>query len=102
VIGAVLAHGSGLDELAIFVFPVVMGLGFWLITRQKAKGGDEAEADEASTPPVATIASELPNAPKPVNGRHVSPFHSMIQMPDVRVPADDDAPDQSAATTTPV
>jgi len=33
---AILAHGSGLDELAIFVFPVVFGIGFWLITRKQS------------------------------------------------------------------
>jgi len=31
---AVLAHAGGLDEMAIVLFPVVVGLGFWLLTRQ--------------------------------------------------------------------
>jgi hypothetical protein len=30
----ILAHGSGLDELAIFILPVVFGLGLWLIVRK--------------------------------------------------------------------
>jgi hypothetical protein len=40
----VVAHGSGIDELMIFVFPVVMGLGFWIITRRKP-AEDETEDD---------------------------------------------------------
>jgi hypothetical protein len=42
-VAAILGHGSGLDELAIFVFPVVVGIGFWLITRRKP---DEDQDDE--------------------------------------------------------
>ena len=30
-----LAHAGGLDELAIILFPVLVGLGVWLLTRQK-------------------------------------------------------------------
>jgi hypothetical protein len=30
-----LAHAGGLDELAIILFPVFVGLGVWLLTRQK-------------------------------------------------------------------
>jgi len=43
---AILAHGSGLDELAIFIFPVVFGVGFWLITRKKP---DEEDDTDTST-----------------------------------------------------
>lgn len=32
---ATLAHAGGLDELAIILFPVFVGLGVWLLTRQK-------------------------------------------------------------------
>jgi hypothetical protein len=100
VIGAVLAHGSGLDELAIFVFPVVMGLGFWLLTRQKVRGGAEEAEDAAEA--AATIASEVPNAPKPVND-HISPFHKMIRMPEATSDAGDDRDDRTdrSPTTTP-
>jgi hypothetical protein len=31
----VLAHGSGIDEMLIFGWPVVFGIGFWLIIRRK-------------------------------------------------------------------
>jgi hypothetical protein len=30
-----LAHAGGLDELAIILFPAVVGFGVWLMTRQK-------------------------------------------------------------------
>jgi hypothetical protein len=40
---AILAHGSGLDELAIFIFPVVLGIGFWLITRKKPDEENETD-----------------------------------------------------------
>ena len=33
--GVILAHGGGVDELAIFIFPVVVGVGFWLIARRR-------------------------------------------------------------------
>lgn len=29
-----LAHAGGLDEMAILLFPVIVGFGFWLLTRQ--------------------------------------------------------------------
>ena len=32
---ATLAHAGGLDELAIILFPVFVGLGVWWLTRQK-------------------------------------------------------------------
>ena len=41
--GMILAHGGGVDELAIFVFPVVVGVGFWLITRHRPVDGEGAD-----------------------------------------------------------
>jgi len=38
----VLAHAGGIDELAIFLFPIVIGSGFWLLTRQRRHTDDEA------------------------------------------------------------
>lgn len=38
----VLAHAGGIDELAIFLFPIVIGFGFWLLTRQRRHADDEA------------------------------------------------------------
>jgi hypothetical protein len=44
--GTILAHGSGIDELMIFVFPVVVAFGFWLIIRRPA-----GEAEDEEDPP---------------------------------------------------
>jgi hypothetical protein len=41
--GAILAHGSGIDELMIFIFPVVVSIGFWLIIRRPS-GEDEDDS----------------------------------------------------------
>jgi hypothetical protein len=46
--GVILAHGSGGDELLILAFPVVVGLGFWLITRQKP--AEDEGADDSPKP----------------------------------------------------
>ena len=51
-----IAHGGGLDEFAIFFFPVAFGVGFWLLTRQK-KPTDEEVAGPA---PAATSAGATP------------------------------------------
>ncbi len=32
---AILAHGGGLDEMAIFLFPLFVGGAVWALTRQK-------------------------------------------------------------------
>lgn len=36
----ILAHAGGLDEMAIILFPIVVGLGVWLLTRQGAPKKD--------------------------------------------------------------
>ena len=43
-----LAHGGGIDELAIFLFPIVIGTGFWLLTRQRKHADDEAGSSPAT------------------------------------------------------
>ena len=43
-----LAHGGGIDELAIFLFPIVIGFGFWLLTRQRRHDDDEVEGSPAT------------------------------------------------------
>ena len=43
-----LAHGGGIDELAIFLFPIVIGGGFWLLTRQRRHADDEADGSPAT------------------------------------------------------
>ncbi len=30
----ILAHAGGLDELAIFIMPIFVGVGVWLLTRR--------------------------------------------------------------------
>ena len=31
-----LAHAGGLDEMAILLFPIVVGFGVWVLTRRPA------------------------------------------------------------------
>ncbi|MGH9039107.1 MAG: hypothetical protein ACRDZ3_02640 [Acidimicrobiia bacterium] len=33
--GIFFAHAGGLDEMAIVLFPIIVGGGVWLMTRQK-------------------------------------------------------------------
>lgn len=33
----VLAHAGGIDEMAIVLFPVVVGAGCWLLTRERGR-----------------------------------------------------------------
>ncbi len=33
-----LAHAGGLDEIAMLLFPVFVGFGVWILTRQPNKG----------------------------------------------------------------
>lgn len=47
----ILAHAGGLDELAIFLFPVFVGIGVWILTKRpsppKEPSADtKAQADE--------------------------------------------------------
>jgi hypothetical protein len=69
---AILAHGSGIDDLVLFVMPVVVGVGVWLLTRRKAGAEDDAEA---ATSEGATEANVVPIDPR---GKAVSPFHSLM------------------------
>lgn len=38
-----IAHAGGIDELAIFLFPIIIGTGFWLLTRQRKHPDDEGQ-----------------------------------------------------------
>ncbi len=54
--GILLAHAGGLDEMAIILFPIVVGGGVWLMTRQPAKkptpeGGTVSSANREPPPP---------------------------------------------------
>ena len=46
VLPEILGHGSGVDDLIIFLFPVVLGIGFWLITRHKPDEDQDDELDD--------------------------------------------------------
>ena len=48
-VAVILGHGSGLDELTIFVFPAVVGIGFWLITRHKPDQDQDDEHGDDTT-----------------------------------------------------
>jgi hypothetical protein len=45
VVDVVLAHQGGWDEMAIFLFPVIFGVGLWWIVRRPGPedGEDDAE-----------------------------------------------------------
>ena len=48
VVPTVLGHGSGVDDLIIFLLPAVLGIGFWLITRHKPDQ-DQDDGDDNDT-----------------------------------------------------
>ena len=45
LVPTVLGHGSGVDDLVIFLLPAVLGIGFWLITRHKPDQDQDDEDD---------------------------------------------------------
>ena len=45
---SILAHAGGIDEMAIILFPLVVGGGVWLLT---AKGGPEGQGQDAEGSP---------------------------------------------------
>ena len=45
LVPTVLGHGSGVDDLIIFLLPAVLGIGFWLITRHKPDQDQDDEDD---------------------------------------------------------
>jgi hypothetical protein len=54
--GFILAHNGGLDELAIVLFPLIVGGGVWALTRQKKvkptpDGGEVRVIRERRQPP---------------------------------------------------
>lgn len=44
---SILAHAGGLDEMAIVLFPILVGGGVWLMTR----GGPKGKAQKPPVPP---------------------------------------------------
>lgn len=51
--GIILAHAGGLDEMAMLLFPIVVGFGVWVLTRQPS--GQE----NPDTPPNPSLADRL-------------------------------------------
>ena len=55
--GIILAHAGGLDEMAMLLFPIIVGGGVWLMTRQKkatADGGEVRNLRAVREPPKAS------------------------------------------------
>jgi len=50
VIDPVLAHQGGWDEMAIFLFPVIFGLGLWWIVKRPSPV-DDSEDDPGTERP---------------------------------------------------
>ena len=51
---SILAHAGGLDEMAIILFPLLVGGGVWLMTR------GAGPKDKAKKPPSAPQAPKAP------------------------------------------
>ncbi len=60
---SILAHAGGLDEMAIVLFPILVGGGVWLMTR----GAGPKDKGKAKKPP------SPPPAPKPPPVRFAPP-----------------------------
>ena len=45
MVDGLLAHQGGWDEMAIFLFPVVFGVGLWWIVKRPAPEDDENDAE---------------------------------------------------------
>jgi hypothetical protein len=46
----VIAHQGGWDEMAIFLFPVVFGVGLWWIVKRPAPVEEDEDDSENSRP----------------------------------------------------
>ncbi len=44
--GIILAHAGGLDEAAMLLFPIIVGGGVWMMTRQPKKPKTDPDAGE--------------------------------------------------------
>jgi hypothetical protein len=49
--GLIIAHGSGIDEMMIFFFPIAFSIGFWLIIRQKPADDEDEDQVPSTTDP---------------------------------------------------
>jgi|GEM_PF-878853 uncharacterized membrane protein YhdT len=49
MIDPVLAHQGGWDEMAIFLFPVVFGVGLWWIVKRPGPVDEGEDEDDSQT-----------------------------------------------------
>ncbi|HKY75071.1 MAG TPA: hypothetical protein VJS45_02950 [Acidimicrobiia bacterium] len=61
-----LAHAGGLDEMAIILFPLLVGGGVWLMTRG---AGPKDKAKKPPTPPPAPKAPPVRFTPADPKGK---------------------------------
>jgi hypothetical protein len=62
---SILAHAGGLDEMAIILFPLLVGGGVWLMTRNAGPKGKKGEKPPAPPPtPKAPPIRFAPADPK--------------------------------------
>jgi hypothetical protein len=59
---SILAHAGGLDEMAIILFPLLVGGGVWLMTRGAGPKGKDKSA-EPPPPPLVPKAPTVRFAP---------------------------------------
>lgn len=64
---SILAHAGGLDEMAIILFPLLVGGGVWLMTRGAGPKGKDKSPKPPSAPPApkAPPVRFAPADPKP-------------------------------------
>jgi hypothetical protein len=56
---AILAHAGGLDEMAMLLFPVIVGGGFWALTRTPGRR-EKATATPQPRRPTTEAPAERP------------------------------------------
>jgi hypothetical protein len=69
---SILAHAGGLDEMAIILFPLLVGGGVWLMTRGAGPKGKD-KSPEPPSPPPAPKAPPVRFAPVPPKSKPPRP-----------------------------
>ena len=63
---SILAHAGGLDEMAIILFPLLVGGGVWVMTRGAGPKGKDKSPKPPSPPPAPKAPVRFaPPDPKP-------------------------------------
>jgi hypothetical protein len=60
---SILAHAGGLDEMAIILFPLLVGGGVWLMTRGAGPKGKDKKQQQPPSPPLIPKAPPVRFAP---------------------------------------